>query len=200
MKLRTLGIILVLILLAVFLIINWTALSTVMTVNLVYREIQAPLGVIVVVIVVAAFAVVVLCMFIYTVWQQASVSLEIRSAYKEARTARHLADEADKSRVTALHTEMNERLTKIETMLSERTEEMLSLVRTRSGEVDAKLAELASMQADYQAKNLQAIRASLSEIEAKMLPPLPPADEEPSKAEKDAKDTAEKKELFKDLF
>ena len=148
----------------------------------------------------AAFAVVVLCMFIYTVWQQASVSLEIRSAYKEARTARHLADEADKSRVTALHTEMNERLTKIETMLSERTEEMLSLVRTRSGEVDAKLAELASMQADYQAKNLQAIRASLSEIEAKMLPPLPPADEEPSKAEKDAKDTAEKKELFKDLF
>ena len=54
MKLRTLGIILVLILLAVFLIINWTALSTVMTVNLVYREIQAPLGV----IVVAAFAVV----------------------------------------------------------------------------------------------------------------------------------------------
>ena len=35
MKLRTLGIILVLILLAVFLIINWTALSTVMTVNLV---------------------------------------------------------------------------------------------------------------------------------------------------------------------
>ena len=102
--------------------------------------------------------------------------------------------------MTALHTEMNERLTKIETMLSERTEEMLSLVRTRSGEVDAKLAELASMQADYQAKNLQAIRASLSEIEAKMLPPLPPADEEPSKAEKDAKDTAEKKELFKDLF
>lgn len=196
MKLRTLGIILVLILLAVFLIINWTALSTVMTVNLVYREIQAPLGV----IVVAAFAVVVLCMFIYTVWQQASVSLEIRSAYKEARTARHLADEADKSRVTALHNEMNERLTKIETMLSERTEEMLTLVRTRSGEVDAKLAELASMQADYQAKNLQAIRASLSEIEAKMLPPLPPAEEEPSKAEKDAKDTAEKKELFKDLF
>ena len=41
---------------------------------------------------------------------------------------------------------------------------------------------------------------TLSEIEAKMLPPLPPADEEPSKAEKDAKDTAEKKELFKDLF
>ena len=185
MKFRKLGNILVLIQLAVFLINKMKAHTTGITLG---------------VIVVAAFAVVVLCMFIYTVWQQASVSLEIRSAYKEARTARHLADEADKSRVTALHNEMNERLTKIETMLSERTEEMLSLVRTRSGEVDAKLAELASMQADYQAKNLQAIRASLSEIEAKMLPPLPPADEEPSKAEKDAKDTAEKKELFKDLF
>ena len=83
MKLRTLGIILVLILLAVFLIINWTALSTVMTVNLVYREIQAPLGV----IVVAAFAVVVLCMFIYTVWQQASVLKSVRPTRKPARRA-----------------------------------------------------------------------------------------------------------------
>ena len=102
--------------------------------------------------------------------------------------------------MTALHTEMNERLTKIETMLSERTEEMLALVRTRSGEVDAKLAELASMQADYQAKNLQAIRASLSELEAKMPPSLPPVAQEPSAADRDDKDTAEKKELFKDLF
>lgn len=196
MKLRTLGVILILILLAVFLIINWSALSTVTTVNLVYREIEAPLGV----IVVASFAVVVLCMFIYTVWQQASVAIEIRAAYKEARTARQLAEEADKSRVTALHTEMNDRLTKIETLLAERSDEMLGLVRARSAEVDAKLNELAAMQADYQAKNLQTIRESFTEIEHKVVPPLPASTAEDTAPAKDAKDVAEKKELFKDLF
>ena len=46
---------LVLVLLAVFLVINWSALSQDMTVNLVYKEIQAPLGV----IVAAAFGIVV---------------------------------------------------------------------------------------------------------------------------------------------
>lgn len=48
MKFRTLGILLVLVLMAVFLIINWTTLSQVTTVNLVYTEIQAPLGILVV--------------------------------------------------------------------------------------------------------------------------------------------------------
>ena len=43
MKLRTLCMLLVLVLLAVFLVINWSALSQDMTVNLVYQEIQAPL-------------------------------------------------------------------------------------------------------------------------------------------------------------
>ena len=55
MKLRTLCMLLVLVLLAVFLVINWSALSQDMTVNLVYQEIQAPLGV----IVAAAFGIVV---------------------------------------------------------------------------------------------------------------------------------------------
>ena len=44
MKLRTLCMLLVLVLLAVFLVINWSALSQDMTVNLVYQEIQAPLA------------------------------------------------------------------------------------------------------------------------------------------------------------
>ena len=45
MKIRTIFLLFVLILMAVFLVINWTALSTVTAVNLIYTEIQAPLGV-----------------------------------------------------------------------------------------------------------------------------------------------------------
>ena len=42
MKIRTIFLLFVLILMAVFLVINWTALSTVTAVNLIYTEIQAP--------------------------------------------------------------------------------------------------------------------------------------------------------------
>ena len=84
MKLRTLCMLLVLVLLAVFLVINWSALSQDMTVNLVYQEIQAPLGV----IVAAAFGIVVVLQAFYNLWQQASVVVELRQAHKEARNAR----------------------------------------------------------------------------------------------------------------
>ena len=76
MKIRTILLLLVIILMAVFLIINWGALSTEMTVNLVYTEIQAPLGV----LVVGGFAALVFILLVYMVWQQASVTMELRAA------------------------------------------------------------------------------------------------------------------------
>ena len=76
-----------------FLVINWSALSQDMTVNLVYQEIQAPLGV----IVAAAFGIVVVLQAFYNLWQQASVVVELRQAHKEARNARAEAAEADKT-------------------------------------------------------------------------------------------------------
>ena len=91
MKIRTIFLLFVLILMAVFLVINWTALSTVTAVNLIYTEIQAPLGV----LVVGGFAAVVFVLLVYMVWQQASVTLELRAAYKEARNARQEAVRAE---------------------------------------------------------------------------------------------------------
>ena len=64
MKIRTIFLLFVLILMAVFLVINWTALSTVTAVNLIYTEIQAPLGV----LVVGGFAAVVFVLLVYMVW------------------------------------------------------------------------------------------------------------------------------------
>lgn len=93
MKIRTIFLLFVLILMAVFLVINWTALSTVTAVNLIYTEIQAPLGV----LVVGGFAAVVFVLLVYMVWQQASVTLELRAAYKEARNARTVADDAERA-------------------------------------------------------------------------------------------------------
>ena len=86
---------LMLVLLAVFLIINWSALSAQTQVNLIYTEVTAPLGIIVVI----AFGCVIGLMLIYTIWQQAGVAMDIRQAHKAERQARQVADEAEKSRV-----------------------------------------------------------------------------------------------------
>ena len=125
MKIRTIFLLLVLILMAVFLVINWTALSTVTAVNLIYTEIQAPLGV----LVVGGFAAVVFVLLVYMVWQQASVTLELRAAYKEARNARTVADDAEKSRFAESNRILLERIEKLEALMTARSDETLTAVR-----------------------------------------------------------------------
>ena len=128
MKIRTLGMLLIVIVMAVFLIINWGTLSQVTTVNLVYTEMEAPLGI----IVVAAFAAVVVLLMAYTVWQQASVMMELRAAYKEARTARQMAEDADKSRIAEIRADFKERMEKMEALLATRTDEVIRLMAERN--------------------------------------------------------------------
>ena len=211
MKLRSLFIFLVLILLAVFLVINWTALSAPTTVNLIYTEMTAPLGV----IVVAAFASLTLVLLFYTVWQQASLAFEVRAAYKEARQARAIADDADKSRVTALHAEMNERFDRLDAQLTARGDELITLIRQAVQDTQKRLDALERAQKDARAEEVASIREGLSALERKVLDELPKvksaADVEAVAREKraeeaaaldvaDAKETQRKKELFGDLF
>lgn len=133
MKFRTLGLLLIFVLMAVFLVINWSTLSQVTTVNLIYKEIQAPLGV----IVVCGFGALILLLALYTVWQQASVMMELRAASKESRRSHQLAEEADKSRLTEATKELKERFDKLEALLSTRSDEMLSTLRTRADQLEA---------------------------------------------------------------
>lgn len=125
MKIRTIFLLLVLILMAVFLVINWTALSTVTAVNLIYTEIQAPLGV----LVVGGFAAVVFVLLIYMVWRRRASSLELRAAYKEARNARTVADDAEKSRFAESNRILLERIEKLEALMTARSDETLTAVR-----------------------------------------------------------------------
>ena len=139
MKFRTLGILLVLVVMAVFLIINWTTLSQVTTVNLVYTEIQAPLGV----LVVCGFSAIILLLGIYTIWQQASVLIELRSAYKEARRAHQLAEKADKSRLIEATKEMKSRFEHLEAVLTGRSDESMQVLRERLDVLEKQLGKQA---------------------------------------------------------
>lgn len=188
-KLRTLGMMLILVLLAVFLIINWPALSQETTVNLVYTEITAPLGI----IVVAAFAAIIALLMIYTIWQQASVVMEIRQAHKEARIARQAADDADKSRVTELGKDMRARMDQLEALMVAKTEELSKLMKERGDQQDRELALLRDQLKEEQTAQRNAVSEKLLDIDKKVSNVLPATEGE-------VKDEKKKKELFGELF
>lgn len=188
-KLRTLGMMLILVLLAVFLIINWPALSQETTVNLVYTEITAPLGI----IVVAAFAAIIALLMIYTIWQQASVVMEIRQAHKEARIARQAADDADKSRVTELGKDMRARMDQLEALMVAKTEELGKLMKERGDQQDRELALLRDQLKEEQTAQRNAVSERLLDIDKKVSNVLPATEGE-------VKDEKKKKELFGELF
>ena len=188
-KLRTLGMMLILVLLAVFLIINWSALSQETTVNLVYTEITAPLGIIVVV----AFAAIIALLMIYTIWQQASVVMEIRQAHKEARIARQAAEDADKSRITELGKDMRARMDQLEALMVAKTEELNKFMKERGDQQDRELALLRDQLKEEQNAQRNAVSERLLDIDNKVSNVLPATEGE-------VKDEKKKKELFGELF
>ncbi len=188
-KLRTLGMMLILVLLAVFLIINWSALSQETTVNLVYTEITAPLGIIVVV----AFAAIIALLMIYTIWQQASVVMEIRQAHKEARIARQAAEDADKSRITELGKDMRARMDQLEALMVAKTEELNKFMKERGDQQDRELALLRDQLKEEQTAQRNAVSERLLDIDKKVSNVLPATEGE-------VKDEKKKKELFGELF
>lgn len=206
MKIRTMLLLLVLILMAVFLIINWTALSTVMTVNLVYTEIQAPLGA----IVVGSFVALTLILLVYMVWQQASVTMELRSAYKEARSAREVADHAEKSRFQESNRLMGERLEKLEALVTTRSDEMLSCVQKQTTRLDERIDEMERNLKNYaedgqkrQDAAIDQINKDLNILEKNILTglPAPKAKGEAVKAvDQEAETVKKEKKMFGDLF
>lgn len=189
MKLRTLFMLLVLVLLCVFLVINWPALSQDMTVNLVYQEIQAPLGV----IVAAAFGAVVIFQAFYNLWQQASVMMELRQAHREARNARTEAAEADKNRVNELGREMRERFAQMEALITQQQEATAKLIREKCDERDRAFALLRDQFKEEQGSAQSSVNARLLEIEKKVSNVLPAAPGEVT-------DEQKKKEIFGQLF
>lgn len=196
MKIRTLGMLLIVIVMTVFLIINWGTLSQVTTVNLVYTEMEAPLGI----IVVAAFAAVVVLLMAYTVWQQASVMMELRAAYKEARTARQMAENADKSRIAEIRADFKERMEKMEALLATRTDEVIRLMAERNQLEDETLSKF---RAEQQARADEA-RASLEQqlrvLEKRVIEALPAPKAEVVEQQSDAKEEEEARKTFRELF
>lgn len=202
MKIRNIFLLLVLILMGVFLVINWGALSTEMTVNLIYTEIQAPLGI----IVVGGLGALVMVLLIYMLWQQASVSMELRAAYKESRSARAAADDAEKSRFAESNRILLERIEKLEALMTARSDETLSAVRQESARVEERFKAFSEAQKKIQEENAVLVNKQLGDLEKRVLAGLPAPvttvveSAEVAEEKADAEETGKKKNMFSQLF
>ncbi len=97
MAIRTVILVLLTLLSAIFLIVNWAGITAAVPVNLIYTDTEAPLGLILLLVLGALW----IAGIIWALLQQAATLLEIRRAYKDAESSRGLADNAEKSRFEA---------------------------------------------------------------------------------------------------
>lgn len=98
MKIRTLLLLLVLVAIAAFAALNWGAFMATTTLSLGVADVQAPLGLVMLGMIVFVSAV----FLVFLVYLQASILLEARRHARELQANRGLADKAEASRFTEL--------------------------------------------------------------------------------------------------
>jgi len=114
MQLRNVVLLVVLGAVALFAALNWRVIIAPTTLSLGIAEVQAPLGLVLLVM----LAVVSALFLFYLVYLQSSVLLEHRRHARELETQRELADQAEASRFTELRTLLEARLDQMENSLS----------------------------------------------------------------------------------
>jgi hypothetical protein len=120
MPLRTVVLLIVLAIVVAFAALNWSAFMAPTTLSLGVAQVQAPLG-----LIMLALVVILTALFLtYLVYVQTTVLLESRRHAKELQAQRVLADQAEASRFTELRTYLETRLTEMENSLSAQVGEM----------------------------------------------------------------------------
>ncbi len=107
MKLRSLFMLLVLVAIAGFTVLNWSAILTPTSLNLGVADVQAPLGLIMLGLVVFLIAL----FLVYVLYLQTTVMFDARANAKELAANRKLADQAEASRFTELRTYLEGEIT-----------------------------------------------------------------------------------------
>lgn len=131
MYLRTVLIVLVLGLLAIFTIFNWSAFLSPTTLTVGFATVEAPLGL----ILLGVVGVVTALFLVYVVFLQSSVLMDGRRQARELQAQREIADRAEASRFEQLRATMDDELKQLESQ----TVEAKAAVLARLDEVERDL-------------------------------------------------------------
>jgi uncharacterized integral membrane protein len=138
MRLRTLLIVVLLVLIGLFVALNWPAFWMPTSLNILFATIQAPLGIVMLgflLVIVAAFA-------IYLVVWQGSMLVETRRQAKELQQQRLLADQAEASRLAELHATLKEEARLLGERITQTHEALRQEIRDNGNSLAAALAEM----------------------------------------------------------
>lgn len=124
-------ILLLLVTLAVFTFINWTAFMEPASLSVIFTTIHAPLGVIVLV----AMTLVIAAVLAYTVYLQTSAMLAARRHARDLKAQRHLAEQSEASRLTELRAILETRMDRLDSEIAASE----SRIQLRFGELGEEL-------------------------------------------------------------
>lgn len=124
---------------ALFLVVNWPAIMAPVPVNLVYAEITAPLGLLLLI----GFGTLWIVGIVWALLQRASSLLELRKAYKEASSSKSLADHAEQSRLEEARKALQEAVEGVDMKMAERLESSAQAMNERLAAVNASIEQLA---------------------------------------------------------
>ena len=153
MHLRTVFLLLLFVLCSVFLIVNWEGVMAEVNVNLLYTEIQAPLGLI---LLLGPGLVILICL-VYGFVQQAALSMELRRVNKQLQQARDLAQKAEQSRFTELKNEMQKQILDLQNQSASRHSSFMAAVNGLQSAVDESAQE-----------TVNSLSASVGEVEDRL--------------------------------
>lgn len=153
MHLRSVFLLLLFVLCSVFLIVNWEGVMAEVNVNLLWTEIQAPLGLI---LLMGPGLLILICL-IYGFVQQAGLSMELHRVNKQLQQARDLAQKAELSRFTELKSEMQKQITELQNQSASRHSSLMAAVNGVQAAVDESAQE-----------TVNSLSASVGEVEDRL--------------------------------
>jgi uncharacterized integral membrane protein len=145
MTARLLLTLLVLVLFAAFVTVNWSAFIVPATLSLLVTTVEAPLGLVLLGVLAAVTAV----FLVHMAWWQGRVLMETRRHTQELQAQRALADQAEASRFTALQTVMTTELGRLEAQLGAGKAELRAHVDAATAELRQAVQESSNTLAAY---------------------------------------------------
>ena len=153
MHLRSVFLLLIFVLCSVFLVVNWEGVMADVSVNLLYTQIQAPLGL----ILLLGPGLLILVCLIWGFIQQAMLSMELRKVHKQLSQAQDLAQKAELSRYMELKSEMQKQILDLQNQSASRHSSLMAAVNGLQSAIDESAQE-----------TVNSLSASVGEVEDRL--------------------------------
>jgi hypothetical protein len=166
MSIRLVLLLLVFAVLAVFTAVNWPAFIAPSSLSLLVTTVEAPLGLIMLVITVLLAAL----FLVYAVYLQTSVLLEARQHARELKAQRELADQAEASRFTSLHNFLEGELLQLAAESKQSRSELLARLEQVERELRTSVEQSGNTLAAYLGEMEERTAQGRSEADSRLVP------------------------------